>query len=68
MVLPSEGQPQAIATYAIGTSSRGEYSPMNGETDTFTSVYHNGTVLAPATHVSACELSSDLLRSLESGS
>jgi hypothetical protein len=60
MVDPSKGLSQAVATVAIGTSSKGLYSPMKGDTDTLWSVYHKRVVLAPATHVSAWESSSDL--------
>jgi len=53
MVLPSLGPSQAVATDAIGTSGKGEYSPINGDKEALCSVKYNGTVFDPATHVSA---------------
>lgn len=63
VVLPSMGLSHAVATLAMGTSLKGSYSPIKGATVTVSSENHSGTVLAPATHVSACESSSVRLQS-----
>mmetsp|Transcript_8654 Transcript_8654/g.12615 ORF Transcript_8654/g.12615 Transcript_8654/m.12615 type:complete len:203 (+) Transcript_8654:453-1061(+) len=63
IVLPSTGLSHAIAMLAIGMSCNGVYSPMKGETETLSSENHKGTVLDPATQVSAWESSSVRLSS-----